>query len=193
MTHPEAGLPEQILQTASNLFVNEGYHGLSMREIASALGVSKAALYYHFKDKEELFLAILKLYLEDINATLDRILAQPVTCRAQIELFAEYVLTQPAQQRATIRLAMQESIHLSPEARRAFGIIYREQFIDKVQSILKTGMQNHEFRPIDAEVAVWALLGIMFPYFYPAHGGSQPIPPETIHEVVKIYLTGISA
>ena len=193
MVNSETGLPQQILETANNLFVNEGYHGLSMREIAAALGVSKAALYYHFKDKEELFLAILRLYLEDINAALNRILAQPVACREQIRLFVEYVLTQPAEQRATIRLAMQESIHLSPEARRSFGLIYREKFIDKVQSILQVGMQNHEFRQIDPEVAVWALLGIMFPYFYPAHGGSLPIPQETIREVIKIYLTGISS
>jgi AcrR family transcriptional regulator len=193
MVNSETGLPEQILQTANTLFVNEGYHGLSMREIAAALGVSKAALYYYFKDKEELFLAILRLYLEDIDAALNHILVQPVACKEQIRLFVEYVLTQPAQQRATIRLAMQESIHLSPEARLAFGITYREKFIDKVQSILQAGMQNHEFRQIDPEVAVWALLGIMFPYFYPAHGGNQPIPEEIIREVVKIYLAGISS
>jgi len=193
MANSETGLPEQILETAKNLFVNEGYHGLSMREIADALGVSKAALYYYFKDKEELFLAILRIYLDDINAALNRILAQPVNCQDQIRLFVEYVLTQPAEQRATIRLAMQESIHLSPEARGAFSVIYREKFIDKVKSILQAGMQNHEFREMDDEVAVWALLGIMFPYFYPAHGGNQPISEETLREVVKIYLAGISS
>ena len=191
MANSETGLPEQILETAKNLFVNEGYHGLSMREIAYALGVSKAALYYYFKDKEELFLAILRIYLDDINAALNRILAQPVNCQDQIRLFVEYVLTQPAEQRATIRLAMQESIHLSPEARGAFGVIYREKFIDKVKSILQAGMQNHEFREMDDEVAVWALLGIMFPYFYPAHGGKLPILDETIREVEKIYLNGV--
>jgi AcrR family transcriptional regulator len=191
MPNLETGLYEQILETAKNLFVSQGYHGLSMREIADALGVSKAALYYYFKDKEELFLAILRLFLDDINTALDRILAQPVSCREQVRMFAEYVLTQPAEQRATIRLASQEISHLSPEARTAFGAIYSEKFVDKVGAILQAGMKNKEFRPMDSEVATWALLGIMFPYFYPSHNGEQPVPPETIREVVRIYLTGI--
>ncbi len=191
MVNSNSGLHEQILATAKNLFVNKGYDGMSMREIAEALGVSKAALYYYFKDKEELFLAILKIDLDDMSAALNRITAEPVDCQEKIRLFVEYVLTQPAEQRSTIRLASQEITHLSPESRKAFDTIYRENFIGKIQSILQTGMENVEFRKIQPEVAVWALLGIMFPYFYPAHSGNSPVPAEIIDEVVSIYLAGI--
>ncbi len=54
-------LRELILATAKSLFSQQGYHGLAMRQISESLGVAKSALYYHFKDKEQLFLAILKL------------------------------------------------------------------------------------------------------------------------------------
>jgi AcrR family transcriptional regulator len=191
MANSDTGLSEQILETAKNLFVNQGYVGLSMHEISDALGISKAAIYYYFKDKEELFLAILRLYLEDMSTTLDHILAEPVTCKEKVRLFVDYVLTQPAKQRATIRLASQEINQLSPESRQAVDVIYREKFVGKVQSILQAGMKNGEFREIEPEVAVWALLGIMFPYFYPAHNGDSPVPEGTIHEVTRIYLTGI--
>ena len=60
-------LHNEILEAARGLFIAQGYRGLSMREIASVLGVSKPALYYHFKDKEELFLAILTAYLEELG------------------------------------------------------------------------------------------------------------------------------
>ena len=191
MANSETGLYEQILTTAKNLFVNKGYDGMSMREIAEALGVSKAALYYHFKDKEELFLAVLKIYLDDMSSALDRITSEPAACQEQIRSFVNYVLSQPAEQRSTIRLASQEITQLSPEARSAFNVIYRQKFIDKVQSIFQKGMENGEFRKIQADVAVWALLGIMFPYFYPAHSGNLPVPAEIIDEVTGIYLAGI--
>jgi AcrR family transcriptional regulator len=191
MANAETGLQEQILATANNLFVNKGYDGMSMREISEALGVSKAALYYYFKDKEELFLAILKKYLDDMSTALDRISAEPVACQEQIRSFVEYVLTQPAEQRATIRLASQEIPHLSTETRNAFNITYREKFIDKLKSIFQTGLENGEFRKIHPDVAVWALLGIMFPYFYPAHSGNLSVPAEITDDVVRIYLTGI--
>jgi len=192
MTNSETGLSGQILETAKNLFIQKGYHGLSMREISDALGVSKASLYYYFKDKEELFLAILTIYLDDMNAALNRIIAEPVVCSEKIRQFVNYVLTQPGEQRATIRLASQEISHLSIESRKLFDTSYREKFIDKVKSILQAGMESGEFRQIDANVAVWALLGIMFPYFYPAHAANLQVSKEVINEIVNIYLVGIS-
>src|SRR5512133_1460915 len=57
----------RIMNQAANLFVTSGYAGISMREIAEAVGVSKAGLYYHFKDKEDLFIEILKDNLEEIG------------------------------------------------------------------------------------------------------------------------------
>lgn len=191
MANTATGLDEQILETAKDLFINKGYHGLSMREISDALDVSKAALYYYFKDKEELFLAILKVYLDDMSEALDRIQSEAAPRREQIRHFIEYVLAQPSKQRATIRLASQEIVHLTPKARKAFDALYREKFIGKVQSILQQGMDNGEFRKMRVEAAVWGLLGIMFPYFYPAHSGDSPVPDETIQEVATIFLDGI--
>jgi len=36
------------------------------------------------------------------------------------------------------------------------------------------------------------LLGIMYPYFYPAHSGNRPIEADTIDEIVTIYLNGLT-
>ena len=191
MANSEPGLSEQILETAKSLFINKGYYGLSMREISDALGVSKAALYYHFKDKEQLFLEILKMFLDEMEIALNRIVTESPASRKQIRLFVEYVLSQPAEQRATTRLASQEISHLSPASRKAFGKIYQEKFVGKIQSILQAGMDAGEFRTVQIEVAAWTLLGMMYPYFYPAHTGEKPVPAEIVSEIVNIYLKGI--
>jgi AcrR family transcriptional regulator len=49
-----------LLTTALRLFVQGGYHGTSMRDIADALGVAVSGIYNHFADKEQIFLAILQ-------------------------------------------------------------------------------------------------------------------------------------
>jgi AcrR family transcriptional regulator len=192
MVTPETGMRGQILSTAKNLFIQHGYHGLSMREIAESIGVTKAALYYHFKDKEELFLAILDLYLNETSNAIDRILVEPVNDAAKIRIFVEYILTQPADQRAIIRLGSQEMSQLSLPARKSFDEVYHEKFINKIKGMLRSGMENGEFRPMQPEVVTWALLGIMYPYFYPAHTGNTPLPDETIREITSIFLNGIS-
>lgn len=52
---------ERILEEARQLFAEHGYHTLTMRSIAKAMGYSHGALYYHFKEKAELFYALVNL------------------------------------------------------------------------------------------------------------------------------------
>lgn len=47
-----------ILESSVPLFAMRGYHGVSMRDIAAAVGLSPAALYYHFPDKEQLYIEV---------------------------------------------------------------------------------------------------------------------------------------
>jgi len=49
---------EKILDAARELFIAEGYEGVSMRKIADKIEYSPTAIYVHFKDKDELFLEI---------------------------------------------------------------------------------------------------------------------------------------
>lgn len=193
MASPPRDLQEQILSTAKRMFIRQGYHGLAMRQIAEALSVSKAALYYYYTDKEQLFLAILSAYLDEMEAAIDSIQAQPAPSRVKILHFLEVVLTQPAEQRAIIRLATQEMAQLRDESRLVFGQVYRSKFIDKIKRMLLSGMQSGEFRQGDPEVAAWALLGIMYPYFYPAHTVNRPVSPEVIEQLGMIYLEGIQS
>lgn len=55
---------ERILEAARHLFITKGYRAISMRSIGQHLGYSHGSLYYHFKEKAELFYAIV---VEDFN------------------------------------------------------------------------------------------------------------------------------
>ena len=163
-----------------------------MREIAEAVGVSKAALYYHFKDKEELLLAILDAYLDELEALIEKILDQGGSSQTQIRTFVKSVLSQPAEQRSVIRLSSQEMAQLSEPARQAFSKSYHQKFIDKVMEIIRTGIEKGEIRPLDASVTAWALLGMMYPYFYPSHSKDVPPAVDVGEQIVSIFWNGVS-
>jgi AcrR family transcriptional regulator len=55
----ETSTRARILDVASELFIEQGYDGTSLRQIADRLGFTKAALYYHFQSKDDLLLALL--------------------------------------------------------------------------------------------------------------------------------------
>ncbi|QFG21774.1 TetR/AcrR family transcriptional regulator [Actinomadura sp. WMMB 499] len=52
MTRPSSGLHDRILGAALHLFVERGYRGTSLQDIATDVGCSKASLLYHFSNKE---------------------------------------------------------------------------------------------------------------------------------------------
>jgi AcrR family transcriptional regulator len=49
---------QRILDVALDLFIEQGFDGTSLREIAAQLGVTKAALYYHFESKDDILMAL---------------------------------------------------------------------------------------------------------------------------------------
>ena len=54
---------EFIIDEAFNLFLNHSYEAVSISDISKAIGLTKGALYHHFKNKEELFKSVVDKYL----------------------------------------------------------------------------------------------------------------------------------
>ncbi len=67
---------DSIASAARELFTQYGYKGVSMDRIALRAGVAKGTLYLYFKDKEELFNALLEDFLGDIRQMLEEVKAQ---------------------------------------------------------------------------------------------------------------------
>ena len=82
---------DEILKAAMHLFANRGFHETSMSEVAREAHVSKALIFWHFKTKEELFIAVLNRLLEPyfIDFTEE---AGALDERAQIEKLVEFYL-----------------------------------------------------------------------------------------------------
>ena len=180
---------EVILHQSARLFVDRGYHGLSMRELAEAVGVSKAGLYYHFRDKEDLFMAVLTSNLDRIELVINQARKAPTT-RLRIEQMVQAIFQRAPEQRAMIRLASQEMDHLSVAARAEFSRLYHEKFIGQVEAIISDGVQNGELQRMNPVLATWLLLGMMYPFFYSAHAGEMTSFDETTELMLKIFFDG---
>lgn len=72
-----AGTRQRILDTARRLFSDRSYLGVSMSDIASRLGMTKAALYYHFPGKHEIYRGVLHEVLSDVRGLLDDCATNP--------------------------------------------------------------------------------------------------------------------
>ena len=61
---------QQILDVARYLFSDCSYLGVSMKDISERLGITKAALYYHFSSKRDIYVTVLEEVLADLRASL---------------------------------------------------------------------------------------------------------------------------
>ncbi|WP_030712154.1 TetR/AcrR family transcriptional regulator [Streptomyces sp. NRRL S-237] len=81
---------QRIQDVALELFAEQGYEKTSLREIAERLEVTKAALYYHFKTKEDIIISI----FEDLTRPIDELITwaegQPRTLETKREVLRRY-------------------------------------------------------------------------------------------------------
>ncbi len=82
---------EQILEVALDLFTERGYGQTSLREIAERLGLTKAALYYHFSSKDEIFMALHRRLHESLDATVAVLEDEDMTLGGWLALFERFV------------------------------------------------------------------------------------------------------
>lgn len=68
---------ERILEAARHLFITKGYRAISMRSIGQHLGYSHGSLYYHFKEKAELFYAIVIEDFGYLSSCLNSVMSGP--------------------------------------------------------------------------------------------------------------------
>lgn len=75
---------------ALELFSERGYEATSLREIAERLGVTKAALYYHFRTKEEIVQSLFEDQLAELDALIAWAESQPPTVETRREFIRRY-------------------------------------------------------------------------------------------------------
>jgi len=125
----------RLRELALQLFAEQGYEKTSLREIAERLGVTKAALYYYFRSKED----IVRSLVEDYFAQMDGLIAwakvQPRTPATRAEIVNRY-LDIVANGSAVFRMLQQNQAAVSSlAAAKERGELFRER-IDALIDLL---------------------------------------------------------
>ncbi len=116
----------QLLESALEVFVAQGYHAAAMDDIAERAGVSKPVLYQHFPGKLELYLALLDASCDDIidncRRALDSTPDNKLRVGAAMEAFYEYI----AGNNGAFRLVFESDLTNEPPVRAAVDRVTNE-------------------------------------------------------------------
>lgn len=176
----------RIQTEAARLFVASGYHGVSMREVAQAVGVTKPALYHHFADKEALFLALLEGALSMLAGIVDQARAK-TGVQEQLQTLVSSLLETAPEQRVGLQLAS-ELRHVSPERRAAFENEYRRVWMGGLNELMTAALERGELRSdLSPMTHTRAFLALTYPL---VSGPPMPHSAETGQALLSIYLQG---
>lgn len=80
----------QLQAVALELFVERGYDGTSLREIAERLSITKAAVYYHFRSKDEILISLIEDFLDRLDDLASWALTQEPDTATRVEVLRRY-------------------------------------------------------------------------------------------------------
>jgi len=151
---------EAILDAASTLFIEHGFSGTSMYDIANALGVTRTAVYYYFKNKEAILVALTES-VTSVPATgasrgREKSAPDPMEeLRDLVRYHAKRVLSHPLQ----FRVVERAEINL-PARLRESGRASRRSLLNKFTAVIEQGVRSGHFRVLDARIAAFAMIGM---------------------------------
>ncbi len=176
---------EKILDAAEGIFADKGFDGAKVQKIADAAGVNKAMLYYYFKSKDDLLMAVIGRFIEGIRDSIPQHFAAAGDTARSIETFLDFYIGYLARNRAFVRLMAWELLsgkHLDAIAHNyiipTFGLMR-----DKITEAISTGA----IRRVSPEHTIFSVLGMNIFYIvasplFTLILGDDPLTPEMIRK-----------
>jgi len=149
----------RVREAALRLFARHGYAAVSMRQIATEVGVQAGALYLYTPDKQTLLFELMKAHMEDL---LSAWAAEPKgdSHRERLEAFARFHIRFNLARADAVFLSYMELRNLEPAN---FAVIeaLRRTYEEELAAILRAGAKAGTFRVADARLSAMALISML--------------------------------
>lgn len=172
---------ETILKEAARCFSRKGYHGTTIGDIAQRVNVSKAALYYYVKNKEEILFKCHEMALDIGMEGLRRAEEDGGSPDRMLKIVLRHYIEGVADQLQGSVVLLEDGM-LTPRHHRE-AVRRRDEFEGRVRSLVEKGIAAGLFARRDAKMAVFAMLGAAnwIPKWY------TPTGERTAKEIGEIF------
>ncbi len=148
---------EAVLYTSLELFMERGYWQTSLTDVAERLKITKPAIYYYFKNKEDIYLECYRRGIAQIEEDLAQIRRHTGTGVEKLAQFIHNYACQIAHDFGRF-LVRQDDRELSGEAKAEVRACKRS--VDRyIRSFIEQGMEDGSIRPCNAKLAALSIAG----------------------------------
>lgn len=149
-----------ILEAAAAVFSEKGFHAATMEEIATRAGIGKSTVYEYFESKEDLFQEMFRAGIDNYLAAMRGRLKQPCSVRDVLTAVAVAHFKFIMEHGDLARIFSDERWLPSSRMRKWLQRL-RERKIAMVAELIRQGMDEGEFCPVDTRLAAEVFLGAL--------------------------------
>ncbi len=165
-----------ILEAAEVLFAEKGFDAVSMSAIATLAKTSKPNIYHHFKNKSELYLAVMKAAVQRSSKLLDALEDAPGKFRQHLADFSAGQLANILSHRHSTQLVLRETLSGTTARGQEISKHVVGEVFSRLVDMVHKGQQENEFRPeVDPALAAFMVIAANM-FFFQANPIMQHIP-----------------
>lgn len=184
----------QILRAALEVFSRRGFHGATIREIATTAGLAEGTIYLYFPSKQDVLRGVIGLVADDGDAPAPEQFARGddeafllALVRARVQTLARHA--------SFIRLVVHEA-DLHEDVRREFFRRLHEPFVARFRAYLEGRIADGAFRRVNTEVTASICFRMVMSYIMTQHvlgiAGVRYDDDEYLGEMVALIIRGLA-
>ncbi len=181
---------ERILDAAVDVFAHKGFHATRMDEIVDHSKTSKGAIYFHFPNKEKLFLALVDQFANLLERRVKDAIQNEKAGMNRVRIAIETCLDTFGKYRRPAKILLVQAVGLGAAFEDKRNAIY-DRFARLIASYLKEAIKLGEIEPVDTEVISLAWMGAIYALVIRWVTTNEPDPKQIVISLVPALLRSV--
>ncbi len=195
MTQPTSpkdpqGTKDRILDAALDVFSRKGYYGTRMDEIVDESHTSKGSIYFHFPNKERLFLALVDRLANSLERRVTDAIQEHEKGMAKVQAALEATLETFGRYRRPAKILLVQASGLGPafeEKRQEIN----DRFAHLIEAYLIEAVEVGDIAPVDTDVVAYAWMGAIYQLVIRWVYTGEPEPSRIMQTLVPVLLRSV--
>ncbi|HEX9067272.1 MAG TPA: TetR/AcrR family transcriptional regulator [Ktedonobacterales bacterium] len=158
LTRDKDATRQRILDAAEEVFAEKGYHATVVDDIIRASDSSKGGFYFHFPNKQAIFLSLIDALVPKLAGAIDRAVESEENPIGQLDAALRTVLDIFSRHRKLSKILLVEAVGLGHGFDEKL-MRTRKQFASMIQKRLDIAVASGLLEPFDTETVAWAWFG----------------------------------
>ena len=150
----------RILDAALDVFSNNGYHTSRMDDIVDEASVSKGSIYFHFPNKERLFLALVDQFSDLIDRSVTEAIAEEEGIQ-KVSVAVETVLATFAKYRRPTKILLVQAVGLGTVFEKKRQEVH-DRFANMIEEFLNEAIAAGDIQTVNSKITAHAWMGAIY-------------------------------